>query len=62
MVYLLTRLKQCTKYLRLGKVSYILLPVIFIFKFLKEVKTTKPKLGRGINKEINIGILNIIKK
>ena len=29
---------------------------------LKKIKATKPKLGRGINKKINIGILNIIKK
>ena len=62
MVYLLTRLRQYTKHLKLGKVSYILLLVILIFKFLKEIKTAKPKLSIGISKEINIGILNIIKK
>jgi len=62
MVYLLTGLRQCTKCLRLREVSYIPLPVILVFKFLKEVKATKPKLGRGVNKEINAGILNIIKE
>jgi len=33
-----------------------------MFKFLKEVKAAKPKLGRGISKEINTGILNIVKE
>ena len=46
----------------MGKVGYILLPVILIFEFLKEVKATKFKLGRGVNKKININMLNIIKK
>jgi hypothetical protein len=41
---------------------YIPLPVILIFKFLKEVKAAKPKLGKGVSKKINIGILDIIKK
>ena len=61
-VYLLTRLRQLTKYLILKKVSSILLLVILIFKFLKEIEATKPKLGRGISKEINIGMSNIIKE
>ena len=33
-----------------------------MFKFLKEVKAAKPKLGGGISKKININMLNIIKK
>ena len=61
-VYLLTRLRQLTKYLILRKVSSILLLVIPIFKFLKEIEAAKPKLGRGISKEINIGMSNIIKE
>jgi hypothetical protein len=62
MVYLLTKFRQCAKRLRLREVSYIPLPVILIFKFLKEVKAAKPKLGKGVSKKINIGILDIIKK
>jgi hypothetical protein len=61
-VYLLTGLRQYTKRLRLREVSYILLPVILIFKFLKKVKAAKPKLGRGVSKEINIGTLNVVKE
>ena len=61
-VYLLTRLRQLTKCLILRKVSSILLLVIYVFKFLKEIEATKPKLGRGISKEINIGVSNIIKE
>jgi len=33
-----------------------------MFKFLKEVETAKPKLGRDISKEINIGAFNVIKE
>jgi hypothetical protein len=33
-----------------------------MFKFLKEVKAAKPKLGRGVSKEINAGTLNVIKE
>ena len=33
-----------------------------MFKFLKKVKATKPKLGRGVSKEINIGTLNVVKE
>jgi len=33
-----------------------------MFKFLKEVKAAKPKLGKGISKEINTGMLNVIKE
>ena len=62
MVYLLTRLRIYTKRLRLRKVSGILLLVILIFKFLKKVKATKPKLGKGVSKEINIGMLNVVKE
>ena len=62
MVYLLTGLRQCAKRLRLREVSSILLLVIFMFKFLKEVKATKPELGRGVSKEINIGMLNVVKE
>jgi len=61
-VYLLTRLRQLTKHLILRKVSSILLLVIYIFKFLKEIEATKPKLGRGISKEINIGMSNVVKE
>ena len=61
-VCLLTRLRQLTKCLILRKVSSILLLVIYIFKFLKGIEAAKPKLGRGISKEINIGISNIIKE
>jgi len=61
-VYLLTRLRQYTKRLRLREIGYIPLLVILIFKFLKKVKAAKPKLGRGVSKEINIGTLNIIKE
>jgi hypothetical protein len=61
-VYLLTGLRQYTKHLRLREVSYILLLVILIFKFLKKVKAAKPELGRGVSKEINAGTLNVIKE
>jgi len=61
-VYLLTRLRQYTKYLKLREVSYILLLVILIFKFFKKVKAAKPKPGRGVSKEINIGTLNVVKE
>ena len=61
-VYLLIRLRQYIKRLKLGEVGYILLLVIFIFKFFKKIKAAKFKPGKGINKEINIGMLNIIKK
>ena len=33
-----------------------------MFKFIKEVKAAKPKLGRGVSKEINIGTLNVVKE
>jgi len=33
-----------------------------VFKFLKEVKAAKPKPGKGVSKEINAGILNIVKE
>ena len=62
MVYLLTGLRQYTKHLKLGEVSCVLLLVILIFKFFKEVKAAKPKLSRGISKKINISTLNIIKE
>jgi hypothetical protein len=62
MVYLLTGLRQYTKHLRLREVGCVPLPVILMFKFLKKVKTTKPKPGRGVSKEINTGTLNIIKE
>jgi len=62
MVYLLTRLRQYTKHLRLREVSSVPLPVILVFKFLKEVKATKPELGRGVSKEINISTLNVVKE
>jgi hypothetical protein len=62
MVYLLTRLRQYTKRLRLREVGYIPLLVILIFKFLKKVKAAKPKLGRGVSKEINAGTLNVVKE
>ena len=61
-VYLLTRLRQLAKCLILRKVSSVLLLVIYIFKFLKEIETTKPKLGRGISKEINAGMSNVVKE
>jgi len=62
MVYLLTGLRQYTKRLRLREVSSIPLLVILVFKFLKEVKAAKPKPGRGVSEEINIGTLNVIKE
>jgi len=62
MVYLLTRLRQYAKHLRLREVSGIPLLVILVFKFLKEVKAAKPKPGRGVSKEINIGTLNVVKE
>jgi hypothetical protein len=61
-VYLLTRLRQYTKRLRLREVGGVLLLVILVFKFLKEVEAAKPKLGRGVSKEINVGTLNVIKE
>jgi len=61
-VYLLTRLRQYTKRLKLREVGGVLLLVILIFKFLKEVKAAKPKLGRGVSKEINTGTLNVVKE
>jgi len=61
-VYLLTRLRQLTKHLILRKVSSILLLVIYVFKFLKEIEAAKLKLGRGISKEINIGMSNVVKE
>jgi len=33
-----------------------------VFKFLKKVKAAKPKPGRGVSKEMNIGTLNIVKE
>jgi len=33
-----------------------------VFKFLKEVKAAKSGLGRGVSKEINIGMLDVIKE
>jgi len=62
MVYLLTGLRQYAKRLRLREVGSILLLVILVFKFLKEVKAAKPKLGRGVSKEINIGTLDVVKE
>jgi len=62
MVYLLTGLRQYAKHLRLREVGYIPLPVILMFKFLKKVKAAKPELGRGVSKEINAGILNVVKE
>jgi len=62
MVYLLTGLRQYTKRLRLREVSGILLLVILLFKFLKEVKAAKPEPGRGVNKEMNVGILDVVKE
>ena len=44
------------------KISYILLLVIFVFKFFKKVKAAKPKLDKGVSKKINISILIIVKK
>ena len=61
-VYLLTRLRQYAKRLRLREVGCVLLLVILIFKFLKKVKAAKPKLGKGVSKEINIGTLNVVKE
>jgi hypothetical protein len=58
----LTGLRQYAKCLRLREVGYVLLPVILVFKFLEEVKAAKPELGRGVNKEINIGTLDVIKE
>ena len=62
MVYSLTRLRQYAKRLRLREVSYIPLPVILVFKFLKEVKAAKPEPGRGVSKEMNAGTLNVVKE
>jgi len=61
-VYLLTGLRQYTKCLRLREVGSILLLVILVFKFLKEVKAAKPEPGRDVSKEINIGMLDVIKE
>ena len=61
-VYLLTRLRQYAKRLKLREVSYIPLLVILMFEFLKEVKAAKSEPGRGISKKINMGILNIVKE
>ena len=61
-VYLLTRLRQYAKRLRLREVGGVLLLIILVFKFLKEIKAAKPKLGRGVSKEINAGTLNVVKK
>jgi hypothetical protein len=58
----LTGFRQYTKYLKLREVGIVLLPVIYIFKLFKEVKAAKFKLGKGVSKEINIDILDIIKK
>jgi len=33
-----------------------------MFEFFKEVKAAKPKLGRGISKEINTSTLNVVKE
>jgi hypothetical protein len=33
-----------------------------VFKFLKEVEAAKPKLNRGVSKEINIGTLNVVEE
>jgi len=33
-----------------------------VFKFLKEVEATKPKPSKGFSKEINIGMLNVVKE
>jgi hypothetical protein len=33
-----------------------------VFEFLKEVKAAKPKPGRGVSKEINVGILDVVKE
>jgi len=62
MVYLLTRLRQYAKRLRLREIGGIPLLVILVFKFLKEIKAAKPKPGRGVSKEINTGILNVVKE
>ena len=61
-VYLLTGLRQYAKRLRLREVSGILLLIILIFEFLKEVKAAIPKLGRGVSEEINIGMLDVVKE
>jgi len=61
-VYLLTGLRQYAKRLRLREVGCIPLLVILVFKFLKKVKAAKPKLGRGVSKEINAGTLNVVKE
>jgi len=61
-VYLLTGLRQYTKRLRLREVSGVPLLVILVFEFLKEVKAAKPKPGRGVSKEMNIGTLNVVKE
>jgi len=60
-VYLLTRLKQYTKRLRLRDVRGVPLLVILIFKLLKEIEAAKLKLSRGVSKEINMGRLTSLK-
>jgi len=61
-VYLLAGLRQYAKRLKLKEVGSIPLLVILVFKFLKEVKAAKPEPGRGVSKEINTGMLNIVKE
>jgi hypothetical protein len=46
----------------LREVGCVPLPVILVFEFLKKVKAAKPKLGRGVSKEINIGTLDVVKE
>jgi len=62
MVYLLTGLRQYAKRLKLREVGGILLLVILVFEFLKEVKAAKPEPGRGVSKEINVGMFNVVKE
>ena len=59
MVYSLTGLRQYAKRLRLREVGCVPLPVILVFKLLKEVKAAKPEPGRGVSKEINAGTLDV---
>jgi len=61
-VCLLTGHRQYTKRLRLREAGCVPLLVILVFKFFKEIKAAKPKLGRGVSKEINTGILNVVKE
>jgi len=46
----------------LGEVGGIPLLVILVFKFLKEIKAAKPKPGRGVSEEINMGTLDVVKE